>query len=589
MKLPGTMPGPMVHQRQLMLTYLRPQAGRVALLATLLLCSIGLQLINPQVLRAFLDAATSGGTSAFLARVALLYVGVALVQQALSLGATYCSEQVAWMATNALRADLALHLLRLDLGFHKARTPGELIERVDGDVTALANFFSQFVVQIAGNLLFMVGVLTALWLEDWRAGLPLSVFAVIALGAMIRLRAIAVPHWTASRQANADLFGFIEERLGGAEDIRSCGAAEYVLGRLYRFTRERLRTGRLARLVSAIGWSVNGVLLAVGVALSLVLAAELYRAGAVSFGAAFLIYYYTQLLFQPLMVISNQLQDFQKASAGLVRVQELLRVQSALVEGDGGIFPRGALAVEFSHVDFGYGDAEMVVHGLSFCLAPGKVLGLLGRTGSGKTTIARLLFRLYDPAAGVVSLGGVDVRTARRAEVRERVGLVTQDVQLFRASVRENLTFFDDAIDDDRIVAVLEDLGLGAWFRALPAGLDTLLTGSGGLSAGEGQLLAFARVFLRDPGVVILDEASSRLDPATERLIERAVDKLLLGRTGIIIAHRLSTVERADEVLILDDGRVQEAGPRLHLLADPGSRFSHLLRAGAAETREVLA
>jgi ATP-binding cassette, subfamily B, bacterial len=155
--------------------------------------------------------------------------------------------------------------------------------------------------------------------------------------------------------------------------------------------------------------------------------------------------------------------------------------------------------------------------------------------------------------------------------------------------VRENLTFFDDAIDDDRIVAVLEDLGLGAWFRALPAGLDTLLTGSGGLSAGEGQLLAFARVFLRDPGVVILDEASSRLDPATERLIERAVDKLLLGRTGIIIAHRLSTVERADEVLILDDGRVQEAGPRLHLLADPGSRFSHLLRAGAAETREVLA
>ena len=241
-----------------MFSYLRPQLGRVVLLGALLLGSIGLQLVNPQVLRAFLDAAKSGGTLTFLTRVALLYVGVAIVQQALALAATYFSERVAWTATNALRADLTLHLLRLDLGFHKARTPGELIERVDGDVTALANFFSQFVVQIVGNLLFMIGVLAALWLENWRAGLPLTIFAVIVLGAMSRLRAVAVPHWTASRQANADLFGFLEERLGGTEDIRSSGAGEYVMGRLYRYTRERLRTGRRARLVASLGWSVQG-------------------------------------------------------------------------------------------------------------------------------------------------------------------------------------------------------------------------------------------------------------------------------------------------------------------------------------------
>ncbi|HEY8742533.1 MAG TPA: ABC transporter ATP-binding protein, partial [Chloroflexota bacterium] len=520
-----------------------------------------------------------------------LYVGVAMVQQGLSLAATYFSERVAWTATNALRADLTLHLLRLDLGFHKERTPGELIERVDGDVTALANFFSQFVVQIVGNLLFMLGVLVALWLEDWRAGLPLSIFAVIVLGAMIRLRAIAVPHWTASRQANADLFGFLEERLGGTEDIRSSGAGDYVLSRLYRFTRERLRTGRLARVVASIGWSVQGILMTSGVALSIVLAATLYRAGALSIGAAFLIYYYTQLLFQPLNVISYQLMDFQKASAGLLRVQELLQTQSILTDGAGstdGILPAGALSVEFTGVAFGYEEQDMVVRDLSFRLEPGKVLGLLGRTGSGKTTIARLLFRLYDPAAGIVRLGGVDVRSARRAEVRARVGMVTQDVQLFRASVRENLTFFDGALDDARIVGVLDDLGLGDWYRALPDGLDTLLTGSDGLSAGEGQLLAFARVFLRDPGVVILDEASSRLDPATERLIERAVDKLLAGRTGIIIAHRLSTIQRVDDVMILEAGSILEHGPRLELLARADSRFGRLLEASGAEVEEVL-
>jgi ATP-binding cassette, subfamily B, bacterial len=166
--------------------------------------------------------------------------------------------------------------------------------------------------------------------------------------------------------------------------------------------------------------------------------------------------------------------------------------------------------------------------------------------------------------------------------------MVTQDVQLFQASVRENLSFFDEAIDDARFVAVLEDLGLGAWFRALPDGLDTLLSGSGGLSAGEGQLLAFARVFLRDPGLVILDEASSRLDPVTEGLIDHAVDKLLAGRTGIIIAHRLGTVERADEVMLLERGRILEHGRRRDLVTDPDSRFAQLLRAGSAEAQEVL-
>jgi ABC-type multidrug transport system fused ATPase/permease subunit len=328
-----------------------------------------------------------------------------------------------------------------------------------------------------------------------------------------------------------------------------------------------------------------------GVALSIVLAATLYRAGALSIGAAFLIYYYTQLLFQPLNVISYQLMDFQKASAGLLRVQELLQTQSILTDGAGstdGILPAGALSVEFTGVAFGYEEQDMVVRDLSFRLEPGKVLGLLGRTGSGKTTIARLLFRLYDPAAGIVRLGGVDVRSARRAEVRARVGMVTQDVQLFRASVRENLTFFDGALDDARIVGVLDDLGLGDWYRALPDGLDTLLTGSDGLSAGEGQLLAFARVFLRDPGVVILDEASSRLDPATERLIERAVDKLLAGRTGIIIAHRLSTIQRVDDVMILEAGSILEHGPRLELLARADSRFGRLLEASGAEVEEVL-
>jgi ABC-type multidrug transport system fused ATPase/permease subunit len=209
---------------------------------------------------------------------------------------------------------------------------------------------------------------------------------------------------------------------------------------------------------------------------------------------------------------------------------------------------------------------------------------VLGRTGSGKTTLTRLIFRFYDPASGAVRLGGTDLRELRLGALHRAVGVVTQDVQLFQASVRDNLTLFDASIPDTRIMEVLEELGLAPWIDGLPCGLDTeVASGGKGLSAGEAQLLALARVFLRDPGLVILDEASSRLDVATERLLERAVDRLLCGRTGIVIAHRLRTVQRADEILVLENGCVREHGPRLALAADPYSRFSVLLRAGLEE------
>jgi ATP-binding cassette subfamily B protein len=226
------------------------------------------------------------------------------------------------------------------------------------------------------------------------------------------------------------------------------------------------------------------------------------------------------------------------------------------------------------------------LHDITVTLEPGRVLGLLGRTGSGKTTLTRLLVRLYDPTEGTVRVGGADLRTVALADLRRRVGMVSQDVQLFRASVRDNLTFFDAAITEEQVREVVDTLGLEPWLAGLPHGLDTMLgSGGEGLSAGEAQLLAFGRVFLKDPGLVILDEASSRLDPATERMLERGIDRLLEGRSGIVIAHRLETVQRVDDIMILEAGRVVEYGDRARLAADPTSRFSHLLRGDA---REVL-
>ncbi len=574
-------------QRQytdMLVKYLRPQRLRLVALALLLL-------LNPQLVRRFIDTATQGGSVAALLSIAALFIAVALAGQVLAVCATYVGEWVGWTATNVLRADLAEHCLELDMTFHNERTPGELIERIDGDVNTLSNFFSRFVVLVLGSSLLLVGVLVLLFMEDWRVGLALTLFTMLSLFVLRRVRDVAVPHLTAERQASAELYGFLEERLAGMGDLRASGAGAYVMRRFHHYMRNLFMKGRRAGMMSTVVWVATNTLFTFGYGLAFALGIIFYRRGMMTIGTVYLIWDYTYLLRRPIEELTNQLQDLQKATASIGRVRELYNIQSSLKDGPGEPLPAGAPSVEFREVSFGYGHDEMVLRDLSFRLEPGEVLGLLGRTGSGKSTVARLLFRLYDPAEGEVRLGGVDIRRARLADLRGRVGMVTQQVQLFQGTVRDNLTLFDPEIPDQRILNVLQEVGLSQWLRSLPEGLDTKLSpGGAGLSAGEAQLVAFARVFLREPSLVILDEASSRLDPATEQLIERAVDRLLDGRTGIIIAHRLATVERADYILVLEGGRVLEHGRREQLAADPDSHYSSLLRsAGMRGTDAVLA
>lgn len=588
--------------------YLQPFAARFGLLAALLFGGIGLQLLAPQLVRAFIDATAAHAEQRQLFTLAVLALGAAIVNQVATAAATYVGQDVGWAATNLLREDLAGHLLGLDMRYHNAHTPGEFIERIDGDLSNLSTFFSILILKVVGSACLLLGTLVLVWLADWRVGVALTLFVGAAFATIVRMRSVAVPAGIEEREVSATFLGFLEERLAGVEDIRVNGGGAYTMDRFYVAMRQWFAQSVSAWTRRSSIWTVTTLLFALGMALTLGLSAYLYLvAHLITLGTVYLFFQYTVMLEGPIEQITQQLQEFQKAASSLIRVRKLMRLEPAIGDSataaaaEPATDARGqrnglrqmhnspaafrAPAVRFDHVTFAYQlGEEPVLHDIDFALPPGQILGLLGRTGSGKTTISRLLCRLYDTTEGTIRLDGVDVRELPLAALRRRIGVVTQDVQLFQATVRENLTFFDPRIADERILRVVDEMGLRAWLDRLPLGLDTPLeAGGGGLSAGEAQLLAFIRVFLRDPGLVILDEPSSRLDPATERLIERGVDALLRGRTGIIIAHRLATVQRADLILTLGDGRILEFGPRAELARAAGSHFATLLRVGLEE------
>ncbi|HZG78432.1 MAG TPA: ABC transporter ATP-binding protein [Paenibacillus sp.] len=581
------MPGMNIPLRQyaaLLRNYLSDQRASILWLSVLLVAGLAMQLINPQLIRYFIDSAQGEASERALWIAAALFIGVSLAQQLVNIIAVYIGENVGWVATNKLRGDVAEHCLRLDMSFHKSHTTGAIIERVDGDINALANFFSNFVITLLSNLLLVVGILVILFMEGWVIGLGMTVFVVFAMYAIQAIRKYAIPHWGRLRQISAEFFGFLGEHLEGTEDTRANGATSFVMHKFHSILRKWLPIRIRAFLGWAAMWITTIVVFTIGNSIAFAISAYLWKKGAVSIGTVYMIFYYTELMAKPIEKIRTQMEDLQKADASIVRVRELLDTKPAVRDGIGAPLPYGPLEVRLDRVRFSYEEGASTLDDIDLRLEAGKVLGVLGRTGSGKSTLARLLLRFYDPQGGEIRLGGVPIRDATLQELRSRVAMVTQTIEMFQGTVRDNLTFYDESVPDRRIVEVLGELGLRGWLASMPHGLDSMLeSGGGGLSAGEAQLLAFARVFLTNPGLVVLDEASSRLDPATEQKLEAAVGKLLQGRTCIIIAHRLATVQRADRILILDNGRVAEYGDREALAADPGSRFSRMLKTGLEE------
>jgi ABC-type multidrug transport system fused ATPase/permease subunit len=569
-----------------LLALLRPDAPRWLALGVLLAVGSALALAGPVVVRAIVDRATDGATTAEIARLAAAFLAIAVATQVIAVVVARQATINAWRTTNQLRLRITRHVLGLDHEFHRTHTPGELIQRVDGDVTSVSDFLGRVVPKAVSAALVVLGVLGVLSVLDWRLGVGMAVYLVAASLVVVALRHKAVQESAEELGAYARLYGGIEERLTAAEDLRANGAGVHAMWRFVEDSSGALAASvRRERAFLQMWWGVQGAV-AVGAAGSLIVSAVLVDQGVITLGTAFLLFQYVLLVSRPLEELIHQLETVQKATGAMRRVIDLLDVHPTIVDRGTTEPPRGALAVSVRGVTFDYGDEQSILHDVDLDVAPGRSVGVVGRTGSGKTTFSRLLLRLVEATDGTVTLGGVPIEEIPLRTLRRRVALVPQEVELFEGTLRDNVTLFDAEPTDDAVRAALARAGLdqlaeGDVHRPLGAG-------GAGLSAGEAQLLALARVWLRDPDLLVLDEATARVDPVTERRLEAGVAELMAGRTTFVIAHRLSTLRRVDEIVVFDRGRIVEHGDRAALVDRGDSRFRRLLELALEPSDEAV-
>ena len=558
----------------------RGRRGWFAVVVGALVAGSGLQVASPLVVRAFLDLAQAGAAVERLVGMAALFIGVAVAGSGLEIVRSHAGTVLAWQAMNSLRRTLFRHTADLGHSFFARSTSGTLLERIDGDVARLGRLLSDLLAELAANLLMTGGIVVVLLFEEWRVGVAVAAFAVVGAVVVDRVRALGVPRFVRSRAASAAFFGRLSEWLVAAEELRPLAGQRYVRASFERVLARWLPREVAAEVAGHALSLVNTLLFIGGMALGLSVAAGLHRAGLLTLGTVWLVYRYSELIRGPLSALRTEMQQLQQAQAALARIDELLAETNPALHGAAHL-PAGPCSVEFDRVRFSYIGGAPVLREASFELSAGTVLGLVGSTGGGKSTVARLLARMIELQEGSVRLGGVPVRDLGSHHLRQRVAMLPQETEILPGSLRDNIALFDDAVSAAAVAGAFQRLGAGTWLRGLGQGVETVIGPDGReLSSGERQLVAIARILLREPSLVILDEPAARIDPATEALVRGALAQLLRGRTGLVIAHRRSTLDLVDSVALLERGTIVERIPRSDLEAATESRIASFLEWG---------
>jgi len=575
---------------------LRPQRGAVLVATALLVVQTAALLAGPLIVRWGVDAGLVARNGRVVNAAAIAYLVVALLGAGFGRAVIWNVSRTGEEFLRGLRTRVFRHLTGLDLGFFEREKTGRLVARMTSDIDALQELVSQGLVMFVQNVLIFVGTLVVITLLSWELTLCTIIVVPPLLAASIWFRNRSNTAYLNVRDSISSNLSTLQEGLEGVRVVQAYGREGGFIER-FEATNEaqyeaNIETVRIATRYFPVV-EFTGVL---GIAVVVGAGSVLVSNDALEVGTVLAFVLYLSNLFEPIQQLSQLYNTLQSAGAALAKIFGLLDTPNSVPERPGAVDlpPTGAL--EVAGVTFAYGggppDTDGIEHPLgptvltdvSITVAPGERVALVGPTGAGKSTLAKLMARFYDPLAGEVSYGGVSLRDATRASLRERIVVVPQEGYLFAGTLRDNIRVGDPDADDARIEAAVDALGLREHFESLPEGLDTEVRERGSrLSAGEKQLVSLARAALADPTVLVLDEATSNLDPGTELEVERALEALTEGRTVIVVAHRLSTAARCDRVAVVDEGRILELGSHDELVAR-GGRYATLF---AAWTRSV--
>ncbi|MEZ4655810.1 MAG: ABC transporter ATP-binding protein [Candidatus Eisenbacteria bacterium] len=574
------------------LARLRSESRAMTVGIGLLLLSVAAELAGPLIIRRIIDrdipeAARNGATAAIW-ESALFYLAIFVLGSLANFRGIVVIARVGLRLIARLKQDCFDHLLGLGADYFDHHPPGRLLARVESDAERLLNLFSDVSIAILRSVLLLGGTLVVMYLADARI-----TTAVILLAAPVFAISLVLIRWMRTlyaevRRAFAQLSTFVAEYVQAVPILQVYGRQSWVLDRLHARNLARYRIELRSEFINYAFWSGFATLEVVAVMLILYLGfGGLGSGGAeagasrgalresLSLGTLVLFIEYTRRLFTPLVMFAEQLNSIQRAFASADRVFGILQTETRVRDRRESGRPVPAWSeIAFENVEFRYeeGDAPRpVLDGVSFRIRRGEHVALVGPSGGGKSTLTSLLLRFYEPTAGRITVDGIDIRELPLVEWRRRLGLVLQDIHLFPGSVADNLRVFAHDVPEAQLLTALQKLEADEILRDLPAGLATSLAEGGqNLSMGERQLLCFARALVKDPEILVLDEATSSVDPATERRMQRSMQRLMAGRTALVVAHRLSTVVHADHILVLEAGRLVEEGTHTQLLARGG-------------------
>jgi ATP-binding cassette subfamily B multidrug efflux pump len=556
-----------------LLGYLRPYRWLAAGAVLLLLVQSGLALIGPRLTERALDVAIPHRDLGLLSLLAGLYLATLLLELVVEYGGTLLTSFVGQRVMYDLRMEIFGHLQRLSVSYFDRNPVGRLMTRVTSDVETLNELFSSGVVTIFGDVFTLVAIMGMMLVIDLR--LALVTFAVIPLvwltAAVFRRRVRDA--FRDIRYRLARLNAFLQERLSGMRIVQLFGREADSARRFGELNREHLGAHLRSITVYAIFFPAVELLTAVAMALLLWYGGLRVLDETLTVGVLAAFIQYTRRFFQPLQDLSEKFNLLQSAMASSERVFVLLDEPVTVPEPRSpAVLPRPVRGeVRFEGVWFRYTpDGPWVLKDISFTALPGRTVALVGHTGAGKTTIVNLLLRFYDPDRGRITVDGVDIRELSTAELRSAIGFVQQDLFLFTGDIHHNLTL-GAPISREAARQAAERVGAARFIERLPSGYQHRLGERGrSLSVGERQLLSFARALALDPRILVLDEATSSVDAEAEAQIQRAIAELMVGRTSLVVAHRLSTILHADEILVLHHGEIRERGSHRELLAAGG-------------------